>query len=184
MKKWKLINSKQVFGNQWMSIDKRSYKLPDGTIKTDYYHLNRPDYVLIIAVDQKNNIILEKQYRRGTDKILYELPCGWIEKNETPTETAKRELKEETGYVGQATLLGVLDPQPGFCSMQTFVVKIKINKKVRSQNLDKDEHIKIYKLPLKKVFQMIKDGQITEMGTIAALMLYRLQKNDRIKIIS
>jgi len=79
---------------------KKDLRLPTGEIKEDYYHLNRPDYVLVLAVDEQERILLERQYRRGVDEFVYELPAGWLNKGEKPIDAAKRELKEETGAIG------------------------------------------------------------------------------------
>lgn len=47
--------------------------------------------------------MLQKQYRPPIDKIVIEVPAGLIDEGETAEQAAVRELKEETGYVGQVT---------------------------------------------------------------------------------
>lgn len=176
MKKWKLVKSENVFKTPWLAIDKNSYQLPNGKTVDDFYNLIRPDYVEIIALDKNDHLILEKQYHRGIDQIIYNLPAGWVEKDENPKATVQRELKEETGYFAKSIkLMGILDAQPCFCSMKAYVflVKIEDNKKT-NQRLDKTEDLQTIKLPLKKAYQMIKTGQITDMSTIAALGLYKI----------
>lgn len=72
---------------------------------------------------------MQQQYRRGVDKIVYELPTGWVDKNEKPKKAALRELEEETGYIGrQSKLLGILDAQPGFCTMRAYVFEVSISR--------------------------------------------------------
>lgn len=48
-------------------------------------------------------IILQKQYRPPVDKVVIEVPAGLIDEGETAEQAAVRELREETGYVGEAT---------------------------------------------------------------------------------
>lgn len=48
-------------------------------------------------------IVLQKQYRPPIDKIVIEVPAGLVDEGETAEQAAVRELKEETGYVGQVT---------------------------------------------------------------------------------
>lgn len=117
LKKWKLVKSKPVFESKWMSIFNNTYKLPDGKVVENYLHLKRPDYVLIIAKDKYGNILLERNYRRGVDDFVYELPAGWIDKGESSSEAAVRELKEETGYGGEVSEVWEVYPQPAFSSM-------------------------------------------------------------------
>lgn len=48
-------------------------------------------------------LVLQKQYRPPIDKVVIEVPAGLIDEGETAEQAAVRELKEETGYVGQVT---------------------------------------------------------------------------------
>lgn len=61
------------------------------------------DGVGIVAILQKPTgpeILLQKQFRPPINKVTIEVPAGLVDENETAAETAIRELKEETGYVG------------------------------------------------------------------------------------
>lgn len=171
MRKWLLKKTKTVFDSKWLKIKANSYELPDGTLAENYYHLDRPDYVLIIA-NRNDQIILERQYRRGVDEFVYELPAGWVEQGETIEETALRELKEETGHTGKATFLGTIYPQPGFSSMKAHVIKIHLDEERNINNLDEDEEIEFEFVSLEKLNLMIKNNEIRDMGLIAAINLY------------
>lgn len=173
LKKWKLIKSNAVFKSKWLSVLNNTYKLPEGTIAKDYYHLERPDYVTIIAVNKKGEILIEQQYRRGVDEVLYELPAGWIKENETPVEAAKRELLEETGFVGTARSSVVLYTNPGFSAMKAYLVIIKINES-RDKKLEKDEAISFSFYSMNKMKNLIEKNQIRDMVSVAALCHYLL----------
>ena len=56
--KWKLLGKKIIFESKWLTIEDRSYELPDGTKVDNYYHLNRPDYVLILALDEQDKLVV------------------------------------------------------------------------------------------------------------------------------
>lgn len=47
-------------------------------------------------------LLLQKQWRPPIDQIVIEMPAGMVDAGETVEQTAERELKEETGYVGVA----------------------------------------------------------------------------------
>lgn len=171
-KRWKLIKSKPIFETKWMSVYSNDYELPDGKIVKDYYHLARPNYVVIVAIDGENRIIVEKNYRRGVDDFVYELPAGWIDEGETPKEAAERELKEETGYVGEAEIVGEIYPQPGFSSMRAYGALVRINKDDKGeQELGHDEHIDYELIEYEKVRTMLKEGKIKDMGFLSLLAL-------------
>lgn len=175
MEKWKLVTSNVIFESPWLTLRKNSYDIGNGDIRDDYYHIDRPDYVLIIAEDNDKKIIVIRQYRRGVDEVLFELPAGWIEKNETPIQTAERELKEETGFQGKGVLLGTLMPEPGFLSMQAHVVLVKIEKKFDQKSFSEDEKIEQLALDIDQMKRMIANGEIKDMGFVAAMHLYLLR---------
>jgi ADP-ribose pyrophosphatase len=174
MNKWKLVKSKKVFESKWLTLKNISYDFGDGNIHDNYYHVDRPDYVLIVAEDKDGKIIVIRQYRRGVDEILYELPSGWIDKNETEIQAAERELKEETGFQGEGTLLGTLVAQPGFMSMRANVVLIKIEKDFGLKNHSGDEIIERFSFDINQIKQMIVNGEIKDMNFISAINLYLL----------
>ena len=175
MKKWKLISSEPVFESKWLSIYSNSYELPNGNIVHNYYHLKRPDYVLIIA-HKNDELVIEKQYRRGVNGFLYELPAGWIDKGENPIDAAKRELREETGLSGDAKLLGKIYPQPGFSSMKCYVVEIKLDDDLESQELGLDEEITYNLVNFKEVEKLISQNEYKDMGMLSALQLFNTKR--------
>lgn len=178
MNKWRITKSEKLFESKWLTLKNNSYDIGGGIIRNDYFHIDRPDYVLIIAEDKNGKIAVIQQYRRGVDEILYELPAGWIDENETAVLAAERELKEETGFQGKGTLLGVLAAQPGFMSVRAHVVLINIEKDSNSTSLSEDEIIERFLFDIDQIKQMIATGKIKDMGFISAIHLYLLNRKN------
>jgi ADP-ribose pyrophosphatase len=168
LKKWMLVDKKTVWKSKWMAIEDRTYDLPNGKRLDGYYHLNRPDYVLVLAFDKKNRLMLEKQYRRGVDDFVYEVPAGAIDAGETPIEAAKRELKEETGYEAEGDWAQEIYTQAGFSSMKAYVVVLKITNTDGKHSQEHDENIEFEMMTLEQVQEMIADGKVKDMGFLAA----------------
>lgn len=83
-----------------MTVRKDTLMLPDGRIKDDYWSLEYPDWINVIAITQDGKYLFERQYRHGLDVVEWEIPAGVIEKGEEPMAAAQRELMEETGFGG------------------------------------------------------------------------------------
>jgi ADP-ribose pyrophosphatase len=168
-KKWKLLKTETVFESKYLTVEKRAYELPDGRVVNDYFHLSRPDYVLVLAINEIGEILVEKQYRRGVDEFVLEIPAGWINKDEKPIDAAVRELKEETGAMGVEEEVREIFAQPGFSSIKAYVAVLKVNGKLGDHSRDADEHILFEWMTRQQINEKIKKGDIKDMGFLAAL---------------
>lgn len=96
---------------------------------------------LLKSPTAKTRIILEKQYRPPLDAICIEVPAGMIDQNESPSETAVRELREETGYTGTATRESyIFYNDPGFCNTTTYLCYVDVDLS-SPQNKDVKPHL-------------------------------------------
>ena len=96
---WELLNSEELFSAlPWVRVYMDRIKLPSGRIVDDYYRIQLPEYVMVYAQGDDNKVLLERQYKHALCAISIALPTGSLEEGETPLETGKRELLEETGY--------------------------------------------------------------------------------------
>src|SRR5690242_5450817 len=72
---------------------------------------------VILVVDDRNRVLLVKQFRLPAGKELWEIPAGRLDPGEKPLQTAKRELMEETGYTAKSwKKLASFWPSPGYVS--------------------------------------------------------------------
>lgn len=169
MKKWLLRNSKPIFTSKYIGLKENTYELPDGSVCADYYLIDRPDYVLIVAEDKDGRIIVEKNYRPGPDDFIIELPAGWIDKDESPQDAAIRELREETGWEGNATYLGSFYLAPSFSAIKGHVVFINDLKKVSDPEVNSLETPNTFFMKKDALKKHILDKSIKEIGIVAAL---------------
>jgi len=172
MEKWQLKNSKTIFDSKWLTLSENSYLLPNGQIGEEYLQMKRKDYVLIFAMDKEENILLERQYRRGIDDFNYELPAGNIERDETPETTAIREMKEETGYDIVVEKVSLIYPQPAYIEQLAYIVIAKIKGEQGEITREFDEYIEMQFVKLGALKAMIAKGEIKDMGLISALGFY------------
>jgi ADP-ribose pyrophosphatase len=78
--------------------------------------VEHPGAVAIVAIEDGGTVALVRQRREAARKELLELPAGTLEEGETPLESARRELEEETGLTGGSWReLAAFYTTPGFC---------------------------------------------------------------------
>ena len=99
---------KSVFTTPWFQIlESASGK------KFSNYAIQSLDFVVVIAITDQNEILLVRQYRHAVDTTTLELPAGHVEKDETPEQAARKELREETGHdAAHFELIASLSPSP------------------------------------------------------------------------
>ncbi|MCE0496041.1 NUDIX hydrolase [Vibrio salinus] len=151
------------------SLQEERFVFPDNT-NAIHTTLRHPGAAVIIAVDDKNKIAILNQLRPSLNEWLYELPAGTKESGETPLVCAQRELEEETGYSATEFIsLGELIPSAGFCDEVQYLFLAKNLSKTQRLTCDDDEFIDVFFLSLEEIETKIKEGQIKDSKTMAAL---------------
>ncbi|MCY3543944.1 MAG: NUDIX hydrolase [Chloroflexi bacterium] len=127
--------------------------------------------VVIVPIDDDGNVHLVRQYRYAAQQNLLEAPAGLVETGEDPDDCAQREMAEEIGYASRnLRILGGFWSSPGFCTefMYAYLAKDLVP---RSLQPDDDEDIQVEKVPLSRIPQLIRLGEIQDAKTIAALLM-------------
>jgi ADP-ribose pyrophosphatase len=127
--------------------------------------------VAIVPIDDDDKVIMVRQYRHPTSLNLLEVPAGIIEDGEEPGITALRELQEEIGYTStNLRLLGGFWSSPGFTDeyMYGYVARNLVENQLSA---DDDEDISVEKIPINRIGQLIKLGEIQDAKSIALLLM-------------
>ena len=98
MQKWKRRARKLVHKNPWFKLWADDCELPSGEAVAPYYVIEENDWVHVVALNQKSEILVIRQYRHAGELICMEITGGVIDADEEPLQAAKRELNEETGF--------------------------------------------------------------------------------------
>ncbi|PSN74682.1 hypothetical protein BS50DRAFT_480131 [Corynespora cassiicola Philippines] len=161
---------------KWATLVKISYTDPDGVERTweSGERLTRPagsdiDGVGVVAIlqdpskpDQSPRILLQKQWRPPVDATVIEIPAGLVDPNESPETCAVRELREETGYVGEVVGDGfgvspIMFNDPGFCNTNLRMIHLTVDMSLpENQNpqpqLEENEFIETFSVPIKDLW--------------------------------
>lgn len=124
----------------------------------------------IAALNEKGEIYLVRQYRYALGRELIEIPAGKLEKGEDPLEAARRELSEEAGLRAAGWhSLGAVIPTCGYCSEVIYLYAATGLAPV-GQQLDEDEFLSLFTLPLEAARSMVLSGEIADGKTVAAVL--------------
>lgn len=126
--------------------------------------------VCVVALTDDNQVLMVKQFRYPYNKVILEVPAGKLNYGEDPLECGIRELKEETGAIASEYIsLGKMYPSPGFLDE---IIHIYLAKDLtfEEQNLDDDEFLEVYKIPLCELVDMIMKNEIDDAKTQIALL--------------
>jgi len=150
----------------------------DMATRTTKNSLSKPDAVVIIPLlrhpDTPHQVdtLLVEQYRPPVRTTTVEFPAGLIDPNETVQQAALRELREETGYVGEACKVPpVVSPtvcmSPGVCDETVQVVLVEVdlsnpyNHGTPTPALDPGEHVVVKRVRLQDGVKQLLDQQAT-----------------------
>ena len=156
-----------------MIIVEDTVRLPDG--ETAEYLREAPTKahsVAIIAIDDENNLLIQREYSYPTGRILYQLPGGAALESEDILVAAKRELSEESGFSAKScTVAGWFYINNRRSDRKQYVVIAK-DLTIQHSDGDKEEFIESEWMSFSELRTRIKSGDIQNVNLLAALCLY------------
>ncbi len=179
-RKYKVLKSEYLIQRPWLTARKDCVELPNGHINPEYYVLEYPDWVNVIAITTDGRFIMERQYRHAAGSINYELPCGVMEKGETPEQAARRELQEETGFGGGTwKKLMTISANPSTTTNMIHCFLATGVKKISEQHLDDTESLTVHFLSRNEVKNLLLNNELIQALMIAPLFKYFYEEEGK-----
>lgn len=170
---FKVTKSENIFNGVVFDVKLDILKYDSGNDgRREVIHHNGGAVILPITEDGK--LVLIKQFRYPLQEILIEAPAGKLEIDEDPMVCATRELTEETGYTAnKVTPLGKISTTPGFCD-EILYLYLAQDLTAGNHNREEGEYgMEVFEYSLEEVDEMIKNGDIIDSKTIAAIYHYK-----------
>ncbi len=179
---WKVLSSKYLFKDDWLTMRADRCEKPDGGIVDPYYVYEFPDWVNAVAFTKDQKIIMVRQYRHAMGETIIEVPGGCVDKTDMNFEEAiRRELLEETGYrFDKFEYLAKISANPSTNSNLMYIFMATGGEKVQDQKLDAGEDIEVLLMTIDEVKQLLKENKIMQSLHVTAL-LYAFEKLDVLK---
>ena len=158
---WETISEDVIFESPHLRLLGHQLKDPHQNLrKSTYYIIDAEHWGHVIALTEKKELILVKQYRHAAKEITLEFPGGIIHKSEDPLQAIQRELREETGYLpARMEPLGVFYPNPALQTNKLFSFIAYDCSLQTSQCLDEDEHVDVVLMPLAAFQDLIQSNK-------------------------
>lgn len=165
----KTLESELMYDGKIVKLYRDKALLENG-IEVSREVIKHPGGVCVVPLTEKGEVIMVKQFRYPSGKVLTEIPAGKLEWQEDHFACGKRELKEETGCTAEKyDYLGCLLPTPAY---DTEVIHMYLARELTraEQKLDEDEFLDVMKIPFDKALEMVMNGEITDAKTQLALL--------------
>jgi ADP-ribose pyrophosphatase len=169
---WTIEQRQRVFDG-YVKIEQRTYRMPDGRT-SDWDIIEGTRTVAAVARTREGDFIIVRQFRVGPNRVLGEVPGGYVDPGEDVIDAAARELREETGYVAESVQsLGITRPNPAFMTNTCHVFLATGCRLDGDLQMDPGEDLEVITLPLAELDAAIADGRLDHAIVLAALARWR-----------
>ena len=166
----KPVSSKILYSGKLIKVREDFVKSERGSFSREIVeHSGSATIVPIIG----NSIIMVRQFRQTTKKVLLELPAGTLKSGENPEKCAERELVEETGYkAGCLKKMFQCYVAPGYNTEVSYIY-LATDLAKAEQRLEEDENIEVVKIEFERVLQMIERNEIEDAKSIIGILFFQ-----------
>jgi 8-oxo-dGTP pyrophosphatase MutT (NUDIX family) len=178
-KPWKKLDARLVSRHRIFDLYDERFVSPRTGNQCEAVVLRAADWVNVIARTAGGACVMIRQFRYGNERETLEIPGGMIDPGESPLTAAKRELREETGYVAARwSALGSSAPNPAFLDNRLFTFLAEDAVLQGEQEQDSEEDIQVELMAEAEVEQRIAAGELDHALVVVAFYKLALSRKS------
>lgn len=167
----KTLKSERIYEGAILNLRRDQVTVQNGTSYREIVEHNGG--AVLAALTPEGKMVMVRQFRKPAERVMLEVPAGKIDPGEEALQTARRELKEETGYTAESVkFLMKFYPSVGF-SEELLYLYLCTGLKPGETCFDENEAIDIEEMEVETLYQMVMAGEIEDAKTIIAILAVR-----------
>lgn len=173
---WTIIGEQKIYENKWIGVTEYAVINPSGG-EGIYGKVHFKNVAVgIVALDDRGQIWLVGQFRFTLNQYSWEIPEGGAPVGTDSLESAKRELKEETGIAATDWKHLLTMHLSNSVSDELAIVYLATGLKEGEAIPEDTEDLHTRQVSLEEAWQMVENGIITDAITVAAITKIKLMK--------
>lgn len=161
------LSREELLKGHFLHVVRESVRLPDGGTATREYILH-PGAVAVVPFTDDGRIVLERQYRHPTRRVIVEIPAGKLDPGESALVCGQRELLEETGYVAREWAHAFTMYPTVAYSDEAIQIWFARGLTLKQAQLDHGEFLEVFTATPQEFLEWCRDGTIVDSKTLAA----------------
>lgn len=174
---WKILSEAEIYQNPWIGVTEYKVINPSGN-EGIYGKVHFKNKALgIVPIDEEGYTWLVGQYRFTLEEYSWEIPMGGGLIGKSILDSAKRELKEETGLTAKKWTEIMRIHTSNSATDEEGFIYIAEELTPGNTEFEDTEQLELRKVKLSEAIDMVMSGEITDAISIAGLLKVARMKN-------
>jgi len=178
---WEKVSSRPAGDFRIFTIRSDRKISPRTQLEHDFFVIDSVNWVNVVALTAKHELVMVEQYRHGSNTVELEIPGGMMDPTDaSPEATGARELREETGFEGtNPQLIGQIYPNPAIMSNTCFTVMVENCKCLHPLQFDHGEDLITQLVAVEQIPDLVRTGKIRHSLVVVALYHFELWRRKQ-----